>query len=471
MSAQAPTAPARLRQGELSLGHIVSATLANIAPAMSFYFGFAVIADGAGVAAPLTIIAAMIGVLFLANTLAEFSRFTPSAGSFVTFIGKGFGPTAAVTAAVFLIFGYILAGSAVVAVMGGWTAETLHKYLGLNIPWEILTFTAIVLVGVMTVRGVRLSTAWAAAAFWVELIILIVVGIALLAVHGGLNLHPFNPHYLDGGLKGLGLGFPIAIFLFIGWENASMMAEESKEPRRLVPRALFTSVITIGLLYTFLAYATEVGFGYDVKALNAAQVPYVDLTAHLLGGIVVLLYLAGVTSIFGSLIGLVNAQSRILFNSGREGLLPNIFGSVHAAHRTPWAAIATFLLIALALLFMFAEGKNPVDYFGEAATCGTIPVAIIYGVTNLALPVYAWRTHRATFSWLRHALLPVLGFLSMILPVWGLVTPGQPYPFNLYPYVALAVLVAAFLYAWRMVGRDPGIAERIGSVVADEAVK
>lgn len=51
----------------------------------------------------------------------------------------------------------------------------------------------------------------------------------------------------------------------------------------------------------------------------------------------------------------------------------------------------------------------------------------------------------------------------------GAGTPGQPYPFDPYPYVALAVLIAAFLYAWRMVGRDPDIAERIGSVVADEA--
>jgi hypothetical protein len=68
-------------------------------------------------------------------------------------------------------------------------------------------------------------------------------------------------------------------------------------------------------------------------------------------------------------------------------------------------------------------------------------------------------------------LLPALGFLAMILPVWGLVTPGQPYPFNLYPYIALVVLVVAFLYAWRMVSRDQGIAERIGSVVADEAAK
>ena len=73
-----------------------------------------------------------------------------------------------------------------------------------------------------------------------------------------------------------------------------------------------------------------------MKALNATQVPYVDLTAHLLGGIV-LLYLVGVSvaSIFGSLIGLVNAQSRILFNSGREGLLPNISApcTPNTAHR------------------------------------------------------------------------------------------------------------------------------------------
>lgn len=62
---------------------------------------------------------------------------------------------------------------------------------------------------------------------------------------------------------------------------------------------------------------------------------------------------------------------------------------MHAEHRTPWAAIATFLLTALVLQFMFTESKNPVDYFGEAATCDTIPVAIIYDVANLALPVYA----------------------------------------------------------------------------------
>jgi len=55
----------RLSRNALGLPQIVASTLANIAPAVSFYFGFGVIVGGAGVAAPLTIIVAMVAILFL----------------------------------------------------------------------------------------------------------------------------------------------------------------------------------------------------------------------------------------------------------------------------------------------------------------------------------------------------------------------------------------------------------------------
>jgi hypothetical protein len=96
----------RLRRNALSLSHIVASTLAYMAPAMSFFFGFLVIVQAAGVAAVLTILTAMVVILFLTNTIAEFSRFTPSAGSFVTFTGKAFGRAA--VAAAFNRFGSIL---------------------------------------------------------------------------------------------------------------------------------------------------------------------------------------------------------------------------------------------------------------------------------------------------------------------------------------------------------------------------
>src|SRR5260370_31745274 len=90
----------RLSRNALGLPQIVASTLANIAPAVSFYFGFRAIGVGAGVAAPLTIIVAMVAIFFLSNTLAEFSKYRPSTASFVTFIGLAFGPHGGAAAAV-----------------------------------------------------------------------------------------------------------------------------------------------------------------------------------------------------------------------------------------------------------------------------------------------------------------------------------------------------------------------------------
>src|SRR6202453_3922457 len=129
----------RLRRNALSLSQTVASTLASIAPAMRFFFGFAVIVQGAGIAAPLTILTAMVVILFLTNTIAQFSRFTPSTGSFVTFTGKAFGPAVGTAVSVFITFGYIVASSTVVCVAGSWVADTLKTFLGLSINWAVLT--------------------------------------------------------------------------------------------------------------------------------------------------------------------------------------------------------------------------------------------------------------------------------------------------------------------------------------------
>src|SRR5579859_7226010 len=82
----------RLQRGALQLVDIAASTMANIAPAMSFFFSSALIAGAAGIGSPLTIVAAAVAIALLGNTLSEFSRAIPSTGSFITFIGKTFGP-------------------------------------------------------------------------------------------------------------------------------------------------------------------------------------------------------------------------------------------------------------------------------------------------------------------------------------------------------------------------------------------
>ena len=201
----------------MGLPQIIASTLANIAPAVSFYFGFGVIVGGAGVAAPLTIIVAMVAILFLSNTLSEFSKYRPSTGSFVTFIGMAFGPAAGAAASLFIVAGYAIAAAAIVAISGGWAHDTLKLYLGIDIPWQLLCAGATGICGFLVARGVKISTLWAAIFFYFELGLLLTGATAMLIVNrASLSAAPFLPSNLSSGLAGVGLGFPLAVYAFVG---------------------------------------------------------------------------------------------------------------------------------------------------------------------------------------------------------------------------------------------------------------
>ncbi len=461
----------RLKRDSLGLSQIIASTLANIAPAMSFFFGFGLIVSGAGVGAPLTILAATVVILFLTNTLAQFSKYRPSAGSFVTFIGMAFGPVSGAAASLFVVTGYCIAASSVVVISGGWAAQTLQVFLGIHVPWQLLSVIFTAIVGLLVSRGISLSTTWAAIFFYFELILLLVGAVIMLVVNRHfISMVPFLLSSVPNGLKGIGLGFPLAIYLFIGWENSAMLAEETTNPRRNVPRALITGTVSIGILYMFIAFATETAFHNNLKDISASAIPFVDAFKASAAGIIIIAYLAGVTSIFSSLIGLTNAQARILFNSSREGLLPAFFGKIHPQHRTPHAAMWAYIIVALLIVLVFGTvyAIDPVTLFGDTGTLGTIPVVVTYLITNLALPVYMLRHHRSEFNVFWHLIIPVLGTILMLFPLYGLVEPGQPYPFNIYPYLSLGLLVVSLIYGAILAKRDPDLVQRIGSYVADE---
>jgi amino acid transporter len=459
----------RLERGALNLVDIATSTMANIAPAMSFFFSSALIASAAGIASPLTIIAAAIAIALLGNTLAEFSRSIPSTGSFITFIGKTFGPVMAVTTTIAVSIGYIVAMSSVIDISGGWTQIILQHYFNINIPWQILTLIFVVIVFFLMVRGVHLSTQWAGIFFFLEMAVLVLVSIAVLVTHAShLSLAPFNPGNITGGLAGLGLGFPIAVYLFIGWENSASLAEETNNPRRNVPRAIYASILLMGLSYLVFMYATVVAFNYNVNALSNAQpVPFIAAAQAISGILAALAYIAGFTSTLGAMIAGSNSQSRLIFNAAREGLLPSWMARVHSRRHTPWVSFLVFSGIGLAIVYIFGWTTDPVTFFGEIATLGTILVALTYLVSNIALPVYYRRYHPDQFSVVRHLILPILGVLAIGFPLWGLIQPGQPAPFNYFPWIALGIIVVALIYAFILSRRDPTLSERVGSIVAD----
>jgi amino acid transporter len=475
---KAPEAPERLHRGALRLVDISASTMANIGPAYSFYFGAGFLFLTAGVAAPLTIIVAGVAIALLGNTLSQFSRAQPSTGGFISFVGKTFGGTSAVTTALLCGVGYIIAISSVLAVVGGFLSITLQHYLGWNIPWGILTVVLTAACVVMMIRGVAVSTKLAGFFFGFEMLVLVVVSVVAIVQHRGhLSAVPFEPSHITNGFSGLAAGFPLAVYLFIGWENSAALAEETGNPRRNVPRAVFLSIGLMVVSYLLFAYATVTGFGYNGEKLGAATIPFITLAGGITATFAAFAYLAGMTSTLGVLIAAANSQSRLIFNAGREGLLPRWIGKVHPTRRTPMNAIYTFVTLAGGIIAIWALGHwigghtgslDPINFFFESSTMGTILILVVYFLSNLALPFYYRKFRPAEFSVIKHGVLPVLGMIAIAVPVYYLCKPGQDPPYSWFPYAALVIVIIAVIYAAVLSRRDPGLGERAGSIIADE---
>ena len=458
----------RLVRNSLGMADILGVSLANTAPAMSFFFSFALIAGAAGVASPLAIIVAAVAILLKINSLVEFTRVTPSTGSYISYIGKSFGAVAGIITAWALGFGYIVAVGYVMAVMGGWSSLILSKFFYLSIPWQPITVFFVLLVTYLVYRGVKISTRWAVVMFGFELMLIVISMIAMIASSKShLNLVSFNPHNVKNGLAGIGLAFPLALFMFIGVGNPGAMVEETRDARRSVPTAIYVATIFVSVIYVLMAWSTSIAYHNHASTIAALAVPFVSGASKSLGGFQILVYLAGLTSTFASLIGATNAQSRMIFSAGREGLLPLRLGKV-SKYGTPWATLLMYSGTALVITLLWASQGQVLSEAGIIGTLGTIPIALVYMALNIALPVYYLKHQRHRFSWWKHLTVPILGVLALVLPLWGLIQPGQPAPFDIFPGIVLAVLLVALIYALIRVRHVPDLGKRVGSVIADE---
>ncbi len=454
-----------LKSGQLGTADVTASTIANIGPGIDFYFAFGVIAVTAGVAAPLTIVAAGVAVALLAFTVAEFTKAEPSAGSFITYVDTALGARAGVATALLVTVGYTVAIAAVFTMSGGMVAITLAHYTSWHPPWGPLSLVLTAGAIWLTARGVKLSTAAVGAAVLVQVAIMVVVCVIVLVdQRAHLSGIPFSWAHLTGGLAGLSAGFPLALYMFIGWENGPALAEESRDPRRTIPRALYISVAIAAALFVLFAYATVTGFSYDVSSIGRSSVPFLAVADHYLGAAAVLAWIAGIVSVLATLVAGADSQSRMLFDGGRAGLLPARLGQVRPRSGTPVNALLVMAGAGLGIIGAWwvshlisgdTGSMDPVGLYAECSTMGTIVILFVYFLTMLSLPVFMWRRYRDSFSPFRHVAVPALGSLTLIVPFVELCQPGQPAPYSAFPFIALAIAAAAAVIGCLVVYRHP----------------
>ncbi len=456
---------ARGRERQLGTRDLTASTVANIGPGIDFYFAFGVIAVTAGVAAPLTIIAAAVAVIFLAYTVAQFTKAEPSSGSFITYVETSLGPRAGVVTALLVAVGYTVALAGVFTMSGGMVTLTLAHYTSWNAPWQPFTLVLTAAAVWLTVRGVKLSTSAVGIAVVVQVAIMVAVcAVVLIDQRSHLSSVPFSWAHLRGGLAGLSAGFPLALYMFIGWENGPALAEQAREPTRTVPRALYISIAIAAVLFVLFAYATVTGFHYDVSSVGRASIPFLSVADAHLGDGALVAWIAGSLSVLAALVAATNSQARMLFDGGRSGLLPRWLGRVREPSGTPVNALLTMAVVGLGIIAAWwiahlvgaeSGSTDPVGLYAECSTMGTIVILFVYFLTTLSLPVFMWRFHRDSFSAVRHVAIPLVGAVTLIVPFVKLFEPGQPAPYNAFPFAALAVFAAAVAIAGYVVHRRP----------------
>lgn len=448
MSTPGSAAEPRLERNALSALDLLIAGMSYMAPGFSLFFTTAVIASEVGVYIPLTYLLAGAGVLTCAIALAEFSRLAPSAGSLQTFIRRGFGRVPSVAGGLLLMSGYWCLQAGVSVLFGGWTSSLLAD-LGIDVPWQLLTVAGVLACTWLMVRGVAISIRATWALFLIEFVIVLAIGVAVLLAGGdsGLSSKPIDPSFEGLGLNGLALGMVFATFSFVGFEGAVSFAEETPNPRKALPIAVVGGVAIIVALYVLATYAAVVGFGVGhIDELAASSEPIARLASLYAGPLEPLLKIAVLTSIVANLMAAGNSNARILFNMGRERAVPEVLARVHRVHKTPHVAIAAFMGATLIPGLIASIWWDYLTSFGNIAGLGALLALLVYMTATLSLTAYV-RRERHTLRPIPHVLVPALGAAIWLVPLWGSLKPGQEYPFNTYPYIAVTLIAGYTTYA------------------------
>jgi amino acid transporter len=168
-----------------------------------------------------------------------------------------------------------------------------------------------------------------------------------------------SPHATEAG-AGLGLlgGVLVAMWNYMGWDNASTIAQEVERPQRTYPKAMIAAVILVSLTYV-LPFAAVYFMG--VPATAFAEDGSWAMVAGLVGGKIMgfewlrfLVVLGGMMSAFGMFNALVMSYSRLPLAMARDGMLPKVFAKTSVRTQAPWVAIiacATCWALCLGLGF------------------------------------------------------------------------------------------------------------------------
>lgn len=360
-----------LRRGAIGLREVLFQSITAMAPAAAVAASIPAGTAFAGGSLPLSVLIALVACLFTASCVAELARELPAAGSVSTYAARGLHPSAGFLVGWGYVFVEALVPPLLLLQLGFTTAGTLHNEWSsypadLWWPWSLAGALIIAVAGYF---GVRASARFGTVLGAFEVVVFLAFAILLISKAGSHNtLSVFGTsHTAPGyeGLSGVFAGSVYTVLAFAGFEAAAPLAEETRDPRRTMHRAVLGAALAIGLFYVLTTYAMSVYFGPGKFATFGAEgaASWEGVARASFGLFWVLVFLAVVNSTIANANACANVSTRTAFALGRIGVFPSGFARLHPQRRSPVTGVAVQFVVAVAAMLGLGFAYDPVTAF------------------------------------------------------------------------------------------------------------
>jgi amino acid transporter len=435
-----------LRQGILSPMETLAQSVSTMAPTTTPAATIPLVCALAGNGTWLAYVLATIAILLVALCIGRYARLSASPGSLYTYAAATLPPWLSATVAWSLLLAYVATGSSVIGGFYHYANLLLRDATG-------HAFSAVLLS--LMVTGISIWIAWrdvkisARLMLWIEAasVTVIVVVVALLLFRHGWHLDSDQVHLRGMTGSGLRLGLVLALFSYVGFESATTLGAEARNPLKSIPRAVIQSSLLAGAFFTICAYAEVLGFHTVGQDLGASQAPMYVLAR--VGGVPVLgllIDIGALVSLFAGTLACITAAARVLLRMAHDGLAHEILRTTHPRNRTPtYAIVITGTAAVLPVAVLAARGASGLDVYGWLGSLATYGFIVAYALVCVALPRYL-RQHQAFHA--SAQVVSILAAAAMLLALAGNLYPVPEGPYGKLPYIYLTYLVGGL--AWFM---------------------
>jgi amino acid transporter len=468
---KATVADARgLKRECLTFWEVVAQSLANIAPVAGPTLIIPLVFASARTGTWLVYLSATIAMLLVAYHINQFARRSASPGALYVFAFRGLGSAWGAISGWSLLIAYLSTAAAVLAGAANYLIVLADPAIGPRFDFEVALVAMLIVAGICwwtAYKDITLSARFMLLVECCSVGLILILALVFVSKTGRL-IDGEQLALAGANASGIRLGLVLAIFSFVGFESATALGYEAKDPLRSIPRSVVFSVVVAGAFFVLMSYILVLAFHRQGIPLDQSTAPLNVLAAA--AGVPVfgvVIAVGAATSQCACGLASITAAARVTYMMSRHGLLHSSTGNVHQSHATPHIAVTLCSLLATVVpVGLLLRHVAPLEIFGYLGSMATFGFLVAYMLIAIGGPVYLRkRGELGAFS----VLISVLAIILLLMPIIGSLYPKPAPPYSYLPYLFLALLVpGAVRFGYLRLRRPAVIREIEESLLAAE---